>query len=214
MFLPFPTNSWYSSFCLPLSPLILWSQPGGVSPRAKHMLLSIALIQIQRAGIIAGVAVLSQGFVPLWLPSARHTPFQSTAFEGCLFLSNLRTSPMMWTFNKPLHASPRACTLRMKGPAVSLLHLIIHMLVCISLLVRVIFIALLIRMYSVKVMPHGVNFIDESNDQITVKLSKAKSCDKCRHYQPALFSAYFYLYLNLTLYYISLYIIYSNKKYV
>jgi len=108
---PFHTNSWYSSFCLPLSPLILWSQPGGLSPRAKHMLLSIALIQIQRAGIIAGVPMLSHGFVPLWLPSARHTPFQSTAFEGCLFLSNLRTSPMMWTFNKPLHAPPRTCRL-------------------------------------------------------------------------------------------------------
>lgn len=128
MFRPFSTNSWYSSFCLPLSPLILWSQPGGVSPRAKHMLLSIALIQIQRAGIIAGVAVLSQGFVPLWLPSARHTPFQSSAFEGCLFISNPRTSPMMWTFNKPLHASPRACILRVKGPADSLLHIIIHLL--------------------------------------------------------------------------------------
>lgn len=141
MFRPFPPNSWYSSFCLLLSPLILWSQPGGVSPRAKHMLLSIALIQIQRAGIIAGVAVLSQGFVPLWLPSARHTPFQSTAFEGCLFLSNLRTSPVMWTFNKPLHASTKACALRTKGPAVSVFVL------CISSLFGVLFIGLFFVIY-------------------------------------------------------------------
>lgn len=65
-----------------LSSCILWKQPGGQSPRAKHMLLSIALIQIQRGGIIARVAMASRGFVPRWLPSTQHTPFQSTAFWG------------------------------------------------------------------------------------------------------------------------------------
>ncbi|MED6256715.1 hypothetical protein ATANTOWER_009009 [Ataeniobius toweri] len=42
----------------------LQSARGGVSPRAKHMLLSIALIQMQRGGIIARVAVASQGLCP------------------------------------------------------------------------------------------------------------------------------------------------------
>lgn len=90
--------------CLSLcaSPCILCSQPGGggVSPRAKHMLLSIALIQMQRGGIIARVAVASQGlgFVPHWLPSARHTPLQST-----LSLSLYQTSDLLSNQTLTLH---------------------------------------------------------------------------------------------------------------
>lgn len=54
----------------------------GELPQAKHMLLSsIALIHLQRGGIIAQVAMDSGAFVPHWLPSAWHTPFQSKAFS-------------------------------------------------------------------------------------------------------------------------------------
>lgn len=56
------------SFCLCLSLHPLQSARGGVSPRAKHMLLSIALIQMQRGGIIARVAVASQGLCPSLAP--------------------------------------------------------------------------------------------------------------------------------------------------
>lgn len=93
------------SLSVSLSPRILWRQPGGVSPRAKHMLLSIALIQIQRGGIIARVAMASRGFVPRWLPSARHTPFQSNAFWGLsLFYQTLRPRKWCEHLTKRLHA--------------------------------------------------------------------------------------------------------------
>lgn len=54
------------SVCLSLHPL--QSARGGVSPQAKHMLLSIALIQMQRGGIIARVAVASQRLCPSLAP--------------------------------------------------------------------------------------------------------------------------------------------------
>lgn len=155
-----------------------------MSPQAKHMLLSIALIQIQRAGIIAGVAVLSQGFVPLWLPSARHTPFQSTAFEGCLFLSNLRTSPVMWTFNKPLHASPRACS-AYEGTC-SLCMFVLG----ISLLVRVLFIALLIPIYNPSRSDASLSRLQWNYQKPNLVIF-----NKCRHYPHVM--GYFYLIWHL-----------------
>lgn len=55
------------------------------------MLLSIALIHLQRGGIIARVSMASRRFVPRWLPSAWHTPFQSNPFRP---LSSFITSPL------------------------------------------------------------------------------------------------------------------------
>lgn len=55
------------------------------------MLLSIALIHLQRGGIIARVSMAPRRFVPRWLPSAWHTPFQSNPFRA---LSPFITSPL------------------------------------------------------------------------------------------------------------------------
>lgn len=60
------------------------SARGGVLPRAKHMLLSIALIQMQRGGIIARVAVASQGLCPSLAPVSRAHAISINSLSLCI----------------------------------------------------------------------------------------------------------------------------------
>ena len=55
-----------------------------MSPRAKHMLLSIALIQMQRGGIIARVAVASQGLCPSLAPVSQAHAISISSLPLCI----------------------------------------------------------------------------------------------------------------------------------
>lgn len=66
----------------------LQSARGGVSPRAKHMLLSIALIQMQRGGIIARVAVASQRLCPSLAPVSQAHAISINSLPLSLSVSN------------------------------------------------------------------------------------------------------------------------------
>lgn len=82
------------SLALTLHPL--QSARGGVSPRAKHMLLSIALIQMQRGGIIARVAVASQGLCPSLAPFSQAHAISINALSLSLFSLSLCLSASLY----------------------------------------------------------------------------------------------------------------------